>query len=53
MNEKVLIVDDEQAIADLVEVCVKNHGRTIPPDKGIAVDITSENSLVQDAPSRK
>ncbi len=25
MNEKILVVDDEKEIADLVEVCLKNE----------------------------
>lgn len=29
MNEKILVVDDEKEIADLVEVCLKNEGYTV------------------------
>ena len=29
MNEKILVVDDEKEIADLVEVCLKNEGSSV------------------------
>lgn len=29
MNEKILVVDDEKEIADLIEVCLKNEGYTV------------------------
>ncbi len=29
MNEKILVVDDEKEIADLVEVCLKNEGYSV------------------------
>ena len=30
MNEKILIVDDEKEIADLIEVYLKNDGSALP-----------------------